>query len=96
MSLFYKSSRSTRQLGPMRFAKDINRISSEVIEYKLGEEELNKIRQERPAHTGEEFETLIAAGHSENSIREMWGWDYRQLSIFKRRYGIKRRYSSTT
>lgn len=96
MVIFYRGSKSTRQLGPMRFAKDIDRLPSKLIEYKLSDEELEKIKQERPTHTKEDYERLIAAGHSANSIREMWGWDHRQLELFKKRYGIKGKYSRTT
>lgn len=96
MVLFYRGSKSTRQLGPMRFAKDIDRLPSKLIEYKLSDEELQKMKQERPTHTKEDYERLIAAGHSANSIREMWGWDHRQLELFKKRYGIRGKYSRTT
>lgn len=45
MVLFYRGTKSTRQLGPMRFAKDIDRLPGKLIEYKLSKEELQEIKK---------------------------------------------------
>ncbi|MGG1340131.1 hypothetical protein ABE244_06035 [Bacillus toyonensis] len=89
------SRKPKRHTGPVRFANSENQMYGEVIEYTLDEAELNKIRRERPTRTKDDFEKLIQLGNSENTIMEMWGWTYPQLIAFKKKYHIKRKYSST-
>ncbi|MDA1742215.1 hypothetical protein PDK44_25115 [Bacillus cereus] len=89
------SRKAARHTGLIRFANSGDRMHGEVIEYTLDEDELNRIRKERPTRKKEDFEKLIQLGNSEYTIVEMWGWTYPQLIQFKKRYGIKRKYSST-
>lgn len=50
------SRKAARHTGPIRFANSGDRMHGEVIEYTLDEDELNKIRKERPTRKKEDFE----------------------------------------
>mgnify|MGYP001252793985 CR=1 FL=1 len=72
------------------YADQKSPVNSQVVTYKLSDEELQKLRQERgwAGVTKEEYLALKEQGKSDAEVRKAFGIDYNKLYMLKKQWGL--------